>query len=229
MTDATKTPLYPTELDPTALGEPEPPSDMDRGPFVTLWTGRHWPFTCPIVADVHAADWHGLSFVPRFGGAAGPYSPMEHMVRGVEIAEALGLPERVCLAFGVHDIPESYPPHDLLGPFVSYLRAGEAQRADPDPTLWIRSMAEHAVWVKCGVLDVFRDPELFALVHKLDVAMCAAEKRDLVRGWAGKPVPEWAPKERIVPWGAAEVRERYYRMLAKYAPALAAEFAEGWL
>ena len=78
-------------------------------------------------------------------------------------------------------------------------------------------------------LDVFRDPELFALVHKLDVAMCAAEKRDLVRGWAGKPVPEWAPKERIVPWGAAEVRERYYRMLAKYAPALAAEFAEGWL
>lgn len=28
MTDATKTPLYPAELDPTALGEPEPPSEV---------------------------------------------------------------------------------------------------------------------------------------------------------------------------------------------------------
>lgn len=226
---ADATPLVPPFVDATLLGPSAPPSEPVNGPCVTLWTGRRWHFTNPTVADVHAADWHGLAFVPRFGGAAGPYSPMEHMVRGVELAEGLGLPERVCLAFGVHDIPETYPPHDLLGPFVSYLRAGEAHRADPDPTLWTRSMAEHVVWVKCGVLDVFRDPDLFALVHKLDVAMCAAEKRDLVRGWANKPVPEWTPKERIAPGRAAEVRWAYHRMLAKYAPALAAEFAEGWL
>lgn len=200
---------------------------MSRGPFVTLWSGRRWYFTQPTPEDVHAADWVGLAYVNRYGGAAGPYSVLEHQIRGVWLAELLDLPKLIRRAFAVHDNPEAAPPSDVLGPVVVHLKKLQAETGVADPVLAIRAAAETATYTRCGVLDVFRDPEQSALVHKLDVAMCAAEKRDLLRGWANIVLPEWAPRERIVPMPTHQVLEEYQRVLDRYAPELDAEFREG--
>ncbi len=228
MNDSTSTPLVPPAVLSTLLGAPEPPSEPSPRTCVTLWTGRKWPFACPTVADVHAGDWHSLAFVPRYGGAAGAYSVMEHLVRGVRQARHLGLHERIVLAYAVHDIPECYPPADMLGPVVRELQRVEAATGVPDPTLRMRAAAEEAVWAKCGVADIFREPASAALVHRLDVAMCAAEKRSLVRGNEALVLPEWAPTERIRPMDPAVVLLRYHAILKRFAPALGREFEDGW-
>jgi len=242
---ATETPLVPPSILATLLGPPSPPSDTaapcalpedprpmlrpsERGPAHTLWTGRSWPFTCPTPADVHAADWHGLAFVNRYGGAAGAYSVMEHLVRGIEVARAIGLSRRLVLAYGLHDVPEVGAPSDLLGPLVAHLQRHEARTGHTDEALRLRALAEDATWEKCGVLDVFRDQDQCAIVHRLDVAMCAAEKRDLLPGWASAAAHPWSPREVIRPMDPRTVRLAYAKFLEEFAPPLAREFAEGW-
>ena len=56
--------------------------------------------------------------------------------------------------------------------------------------------------------------------------MLAAEKRDMLRGWADAPLPEWAPSERISPMASGRVLYEYHQILERYAPALAAEFRD---
>lgn len=193
---------------------------------VTLWTGRPWRFAQPCASQVHAADWHALAYINRYGGSVGAYAVMEHQVRGVWLAEDLLLPIPIRVAFAVHDTPETYVPFDIPGPVVAYLRRVQAETGVTDPMLAMRDAVEREVYLKCGVLDIFRDPEQSALVHQLDAAMLAAEKRDLLRGWHDVPLPEWAPRERIRPMHPLDVRAAYLDILKQYAPALAVEFME---
>jgi len=127
----------------------------------------------------------------------------------------------------VHDVPEVGPPGDLLGPLVAHLKETRANGAAHDEVLAIREKAERAVYTRCGVLDVFEDPDQLRIVKKLDAAMCAAEKRDMLRGCADIELPEWAPPDRIVPMAPGKVLVEYRWLLGKYAPLLAAEFREG--
>lgn len=196
-------------------------------PFITLWSGRRWPFLRPSPDNVFADDWHSLAYVNRYGGAAGAYSVLEHLVRGTWLALRLGLPDRICFAYSVHDVPEYVPPSDLLGPVVQYLKSLAATSGIVDPVLAMRAAAEAAVYERCGVLDVFQDPEQAAVVHRLDVAMCAAEKRDLVTGCEALLMPEWAPRERIEPMPVDRVLFAYHQILERFAPVLAAEFRAG--
>lgn len=193
---------------------------------ITLYTGRRWPFLNPKPSDVHAADWHALAYIYRYNGSVGPYAVLEHEVRGVWLARSLGLPDHVCLAFAVHDNPEVAPPGDVPGPVIAYLKQHRDATGNEEPILAMREAAEIATYDHCGVLDVFHGEDA-ELVRQLDAAMLAAEKRDLLAGWADVPLPPWAPKQRIEPMPVERVLYEYHEILEAYAPHLAAEFREG--
>lgn len=195
---------------------------MSRGPYSQTLTGRHWYFTKPLPEDVCFDDQQALTRVTRYGGHTDKhcelYSVKEHEVRVARVLCDWGAPKLVQLGGGVHDSPEAYPPADLSGPMVRHLEKLEAERrkADPefeDETLRIRRLAEAAVWERFGVLEVFRDPESFALIHKADRVLLATERRDLMSAsnvnWGALPEPL---PERIEPWSAAKAGAEWCRM-----------------
>ena len=193
---------------------------MSRGPYVQTLTGRCWHFTRPLPEDVAFDDLRALTRVTRYGGHTDShcelYSVAEHSVRVARFVADAG--PRVQLAALLHDGGEAYPPADLSGPMVRHLERLEAERRKVDPefedeTLRIRRLAEVAVWERFGVLEVFRDPEAAALIHRADRTLLATERRDLVAAsavvWGALPDPL---PEVIEPWSSARAGAEFCRM-----------------
>lgn len=81
---------------------------LDRGPWLTTYTGRKFYLVDPSPDDVHPVDIvHALSRIGRFGGHASPfYSVAQHSSIAHDLAKPIGADvARVAL---LHDAAEAY-------------------------------------------------------------------------------------------------------------------------
>lgn len=146
---------------------------------------------------------HSLAYNFRFTRQTSrPYSVAEHCVRGAQL-----LPHAFAGAFLLHELSEVYLP-DIPAPLKPWLRVDVAEGRDIS---WAELEREHTrvMLDALGLLSL--EPLIYSPeVRAMDLAMLAAEKRDLV---GVEPMP-WGldvepAKGKISPW-APEVAERNF-------------------
>lgn len=155
---------------------------------------------------------HSLAHCFRFNRqTALPYSVAEHCVRGSKL-----LPPAFAGAFLLHELSEVYLP-DIPAPLKPFLMVDVGDGPNPPVTLktWEGLEIEHTH----VILDALGLRSLEPLicspeVRAMDLAMLAAEKRDLV---GPEPIPwgldgiEPASTEQIFPWASGFAAEQFLR------------------
>lgn len=148
---------------------------------------------------------HALAHKFRFSGhTAKPYSVAEHCVRG-----ALLLPAAYAGAFLLHELSEVYLP-DIPAPVKPFLQTTSPTL--PGVVTWEQLEAEHTRVILQALGLASLEPLIYSPeVRHMDLAMLAAEKRDLV---GPEPEPwgltvEPATTMRISPWPSYEAKANF--------------------
>jgi hypothetical protein len=147
---------------------------------------------------------HSLSLCFRFNRMTSrPYSVAEHCVRGSRL-----LPAAFAGAFLLHELSEVYLP-DVPAPLKPFLLVNTERDCIPWSDLERQHTSVMLAALKLSSLEpLIYSPE----VRNMDLAMLAAEKRDLVgpepEPWNLTVEPPWN-QETISPWLSAVAAEAF--------------------
>lgn len=159
---------------------------------------------------------HALAHKYRFTCQTSvPYSVAEHCVRGSRL-----LPPALAGAFLLHELSEVYLP-DIASPLKSSVLV--RLPGDPVPFPWEHLERQHTrvILESLGLSSI--EPLIYSPeIKRMDLAMLAAEKRDLCgpepEPW-GLPIEPTA--ERVVPWTSAVACQSFLYWFRRYFEAVA--------
>jgi uncharacterized protein len=152
---------------------------------------------------------HSLANCFRFNRQVeAPYSVAEHCVRGSRL-----LPPAFAGAFLLHELSEVYLP-DIPAPLKPFVAVYLNDRCDEAPETWEHLEKQHTRVILSALGLSSLEPLIYSPeVRAMDLAMLAAEKRDLV---GPEPMPwglevEPASTEQIVPWANYRARDEFVK------------------
>lgn len=208
---------------------------MTTSPFVQALSGRAVDLIEPRSDQI---DWSDiaeqLAKLARFSGAtpAGPYSVAQHCVAGADLLLARTGNARLALAFLLHDAHEAYigdvtsPVKRALVHLGGALYGAGGAAAVEAALAEIASRLDRVIYPAAG-LDWPLQPEAARSVKAMDLAMLAAERRDLLRPshrpWDGASAinpPPMRGRLRPLPWPIAA--EAWLERLRRWSPNAAA-------
>lgn len=218
-------------------------------------TGRAFDLMAPTadMVDLEHDVAEALAREPRFGGhvRSGPYSVAQHCVLGADaiIAETGSI--ETARAFLLHDAKEAYikdqmtPLKQAFAAHVGGIFANEISAREGTPAethqrtgelIFRRALAELEFKIDASIHEAAGHPwplppDIAARVHHWDLAMLAAERRDLL----SKPPKPWHPSvERVPPprhlgritvWPWPKAADEWRKRLHQLFPHLAAKAA----
>lgn len=182
-------------------------TELDRGPWMSTFTGKRFYFLDPRPEDVCIEDiTHSLARIARFGGhTVGPmvYPVAQHAVHVAERLHLAGASARVVFAGLHHDDPEAYT-GDTIAPLKRAMKIRDGGRRW-SPEVGCQVAIESALGIPALTEEEDRQ------IKTADMRMLVTEARALLvdRG-AGWTVQEQPYDDlKIVPWSISDAEIAY--------------------